>query len=84
MLEIGTGCGYQAAVLSHVAREVYSIERLRELHEKARAFILKAAGNADSERFASENLAMKEEIARLSSMVKELSARDKSNNKVAA
>lgn len=56
----------------------------RELHEKARAFILKAAGNADSERFASENLAMKEEIARLSSMVKELSARDKSNNKVAA
>lgn len=56
----------------------------RELHEKARAFILKAAGNADSERFASENLAMKEEIARLSSMVKELSTRDKSNNKVAA
>lgn len=37
VLEIGTGCGYQAAVLSHVAREVYSIERLRGLHEKARA-----------------------------------------------
>lgn len=36
VLEIGTGCGYQAAVLSHVAREVYSIERLRGLHEKAR------------------------------------------------
>ncbi len=36
VLEIGTGCGYQAAVLSHVATEVYSIERLRGLHEKAR------------------------------------------------
>lgn len=36
VLEIGTGCGYQAAVLSHLAREVYSVERLRGLHEKAR------------------------------------------------
>lgn len=36
VLEIGTGCGYQATVLSHVASEVYSIERLRGLHERAR------------------------------------------------
>lgn len=36
VLEIGTGCGYQAAVLSCLAREVYSVERLRGLHEKAR------------------------------------------------
>jgi protein-L-isoaspartate(D-aspartate) O-methyltransferase len=36
VLEIGTGCGYQAAVLSYLCHEVYSIERLRGLHEKAR------------------------------------------------
>jgi protein-L-isoaspartate(D-aspartate) O-methyltransferase len=36
VLEIGTGCGYQAAVLSRLAGEVYSIERLRGLHDKAR------------------------------------------------
>ena len=36
VLEIGTGCGYQAGVLSLVATDVYSIERLRLLHDKAR------------------------------------------------
>jgi protein-L-isoaspartate(D-aspartate) O-methyltransferase len=36
VLEIGTGCGYQAAVLSHIAQEVYSIERVAGLYEKAR------------------------------------------------
>ncbi len=37
VLEVGTGCGYQAAVLASLATEVYSIERIRELHERARA-----------------------------------------------
>jgi len=37
LLEVGTGCGYQAAVLAAVAGEVYSIERIKELHELARA-----------------------------------------------
>ena len=36
VLEIGTGCGYQTALLSHLAIEVYSMERLRSLHDKAR------------------------------------------------
>lgn len=36
LLEIGTGCGYQAAVLAQVAQEVFSMERLRGLHDKAR------------------------------------------------
>ena len=37
VLEIGTGCGYQAAVLAQLATEVYSIERIAGLLEKARA-----------------------------------------------
>ncbi len=37
VLEIGTGCGYQAAILAQVAKEVYSVERIAGLLEKARA-----------------------------------------------
>jgi len=36
-LEVGTGCGYQAAVLARIAAEAFSIERLAALGEKARA-----------------------------------------------
>lgn len=35
-LEIGTGCGYQAAVLSHLAIDVYTVERIGPLLERAK------------------------------------------------
>jgi len=38
-LEIGTGCGYQAAVLSMLAQHVVSVERLKPLHDKARELL---------------------------------------------
>ena len=37
VLEIGTGCGYQAAVLAQLAGEVYSMERIAGMLQKARA-----------------------------------------------
>lgn len=39
VLEVGTGCGYQAAVLAAVFGEVVSIERVRGLHEAARSHL---------------------------------------------
>ena len=36
VLEIGTGCGYQAAVVSCLAQDVYSLERIKPLHELAK------------------------------------------------
>lgn len=36
VLEIGTGCGYQTAILTHLAKEVYSLERIGQLLGEAR------------------------------------------------
>jgi protein-L-isoaspartate(D-aspartate) O-methyltransferase len=36
VLEIGTGSGYQAAILSHMAREVYTIERIKKFAQRAK------------------------------------------------
>lgn len=39
VLEVGTGSGYQTALLAHLAGHVYSIERLRELSMRARTVL---------------------------------------------
>lgn len=41
VLEIGTGSGYGAAVLSRICKEVYTVERIPELVERARACLAK-------------------------------------------
>src|SRR5579864_8437242 len=43
VLEIGTGSGYQAAILARLAAEVYSVEAIKPLHDRARV-ILNAMG----------------------------------------
>jgi protein-L-isoaspartate(D-aspartate) O-methyltransferase len=44
VLEVGTGSGYQTAVLAHLAREVFSIEIVPALAERARATLIDALG----------------------------------------
>lgn len=39
VLEIGTGSGYQAAVLAEIVREVYTVERIAALSERARSIL---------------------------------------------
>lgn len=36
VLEVGTGSGYQAAILSHLAKEVYTVEIIKSLYESAK------------------------------------------------
>ena len=45
ILEIGTGSGYQTAILAELAREVYSVERIRVLAERAKKFLEKLGYN---------------------------------------
>ena len=47
VLDIGTGSGYQAAVLAELAAEVVSIERVPELAERARATLAEAGYEVD-------------------------------------
>ena len=56
LLEIGTGCGYQAAILSSFANEVFSIERIKPLFHKSRQNLLKAGIKNVSLRLADGNL----------------------------
>ena len=45
VLEIGTGCGYQTAVLAEICKEVYTIERIPELMEMAKENLKKLGYN---------------------------------------
>jgi len=40
VLEVGTGCGYQAAVLAPLVKELYTIERISALYQRARKQLL--------------------------------------------
>ena len=53
VLEIGTGCGYQAAVLAQVAKEVYTVERIPGLATRAQA-TLNRLGYANVQVFAAD------------------------------
>lgn len=44
VLEIGTGSGYQAAILAEIVREVYTVERIEPLFERARDLLLEELG----------------------------------------
>jgi len=60
VLEIGTGCGYQAAVLAQVAREVYTVERIRPLYERARKLLSDLKLRNVSVRYADGSVGMPE------------------------
>lgn len=60
VLEIGTGCGYQAAVLGRVARDVYSLERIQPLYERARRQLRDLKIRNVSVRYADGNAGLPE------------------------
>ena len=60
VLEIGTGCGYQAAVLARVAREVYTLERIQPLYERARRQLRDLKIRNVSVRYADGNAGLPE------------------------
>jgi protein-L-isoaspartate(D-aspartate) O-methyltransferase len=46
VLEIGTGCGYQTAVLAEMGAKIFSIERIRLLHDKSKSLLPKLGYSA--------------------------------------
>jgi protein-L-isoaspartate(D-aspartate) O-methyltransferase len=58
VLEVGTGCGYQAAVLAQVAHEVYSVERVRPLYERAAGFMKELQVRNVTLRYADGNIGL--------------------------
>ena len=60
VLEIGTGCGYQAAVLAGVAKEVYSVERVKPLFERATGCLKELQVRNVTLRYADGNMGLPE------------------------
>ncbi|MEW6563056.1 MAG: protein-L-isoaspartate(D-aspartate) O-methyltransferase [Pseudomonadota bacterium] len=60
VLEVGTGCGYQAAVLGQVAQEVYSVERVRPLHDRATLYLKELQLSHVKLRYADGNVGVSE------------------------
>lgn len=60
VLEIGTGCGYQAAVLACLTREVYTVERIQPLYERARRQLRDLKIRNVSVRYADGNAGLPE------------------------
>lgn len=60
VLEIGTGCGYQASVLSRLSKEVYTVERIAPLLAKARKHLREAHCNNVRARHADGGLGIPE------------------------
>jgi protein-L-isoaspartate(D-aspartate) O-methyltransferase len=60
VLEIGTGCGYQAAVLAEVAKEVYSVERIQPLFERATGYLKELQVRNVTLRYADGNIGLSE------------------------
>lgn len=58
VLEIGTGCGYQAAVLAQVAREVCTVERIQPLYERAKKQLRELKIRNVSVRYADGSLGL--------------------------
>jgi len=68
VLDVGTGCGYQAAVLSKLFADVYSVERIHALHEKAK-FNLRQARQAKVRLMYGDGLAGLPEAAPFDAIV---------------
>lgn len=58
VLEVGTGCGYQAAVLAQVAHEVYSVERVQPLYERATGYMKELQVKNVTLRYADGNIGL--------------------------
>jgi protein-L-isoaspartate(D-aspartate) O-methyltransferase len=61
VLEVGSGSGYQAALLSHLAREVFSVERVAQLAQRARRTLGEVGFTNVRVRVASDTLGWSEE-----------------------